>query len=149
MNIRRRMLEWLLWLSITALLGVVSLEAASFFIPRSESYLSVGTGFYAFLRPSWIDLASDLDSAAGNPAPLQVYPRNVIAPPVRRSGSVDLPGFSLSFCLFRGNPAMWSARISLLVPFVLSCFMIATVYYRLTRLKLRKAALPPPSPSLQ
>ncbi len=82
MNVRRRILEWLLWLSITALLGVVSLEAASFFIPHSESFLSVGRRFYAFLRPGWIDLSSDLDSASGTPAPASVNPRNIIAPPV-------------------------------------------------------------------
>ncbi len=146
MNVRRRILEWLLWLSISALLGVVSLEAASFFIPRSESFLSIGGGFYAFLRPGWIDLASDLDSASGYPAPASVNPRNIIAPPVKRSGTINLPGFSLSFCLFRGNSAIWSAKISLLVPLVLSSFIIAIVYYRLNRLKMRKAA--PPLPSL-
>ena len=146
MNVRRRILEWLLWLSITALLGVVSLEAASLFIPRSESFVSIGGRFYAFLRPGWLDVASDLDSASSFPAPAVVNPRNIIAPPVRRSGTIALPGLSLSFCLFRGNSAVWSAKISLLVPLVLSSFMIAIVYYRLTRLKMRKAA--PPLPSL-
>jgi hypothetical protein len=145
MSTRRRILEWLLWLSITALLGVISLEAASFLIPSSESFLRVGSGLYAFLRPGWIDLASDLDSTSSLPAPADVNPRNIVAPPVKRSGSVKLPGFSLSFCLFHADSAIWSAKISLLVPLVLSCFMIAIVYNRLNRLKMRKPEAPPPS----
>ncbi len=146
MRIRLRILEWLFWLSLTAFLGAVSLLAASFLIPRTESFLSVGHGFYAFLRPGWIDLASDLDSNSGNPAPEIVNPRNIVAPPVKRSGSVNLPGFSLTFCLFHTVSAVWSARVSLFVPLVLSLFLAAIVLYRLTRLKNReKPAAPPPS----
>jgi hypothetical protein len=146
MRIRLRILEWLFWLSLTAFLGAVSLLAASFLITHSESFLSVGHRFYAFLRPGWIDLASDLDSDSGSPAPEIVNPRNIVLPPVKRSGSVNLPGFSLTFCLFHTNPAVWSARISLFVPLVLSLFGVAIVFYRLTRLKNReKPAVPPPS----
>jgi hypothetical protein len=139
---RRRILEWTLWLSVTAFLGVISLEAASFLIPRSESFLAVGSRFYALLRPGWIDLASGLDSNPGYPTPMVVNPRNIIAPKVTRSGSINLPGFSLTFCLFRLNPAIWSARISLLVPLVLSLFMIAIVFYRLKRLQDRAVVSP-------
>jgi hypothetical protein len=142
-RMRRRILEWLLWLSITAFLGVVSLEAASFLIPRSESFLAVGNRFYALLRPGWIDMASGLDSSSGVPAPAIVNPRNFIAPPVTRSSSVNLPGFSLTFCLFKSIPAMWSARISLFVPLALSLFMIAIVFYRLKRLQSRETAPAP------
>ena len=90
---RRRILEWTLWLSITAFLGVISLEAASFLVPRSESFIAVGSRFFALLRPGWIDLASGLDSNPGYPAPMVVNPRNIIAPKLTRSGSIDLPGF--------------------------------------------------------
>jgi hypothetical protein len=146
MRIRLRILEWTFWLALTAFLGAVSLLAASFLIPRSESFLSVGRSFYAFLRPAWIDLASDLDSDSGSPAPEIVNPRNIVQPPVKRSSSVNLPGFSLTFCLFHTIPALWSARISLFVPVVLSLFSVAFVYYRLTRLKSReKPAAPTPS----
>jgi hypothetical protein len=146
MRIRLRILEWMLWLSLTAFLGAISLLAASFLIARSESFLSVGHRFYAFLRPGWIDLASDLDSDSGSAAPEIVNPRNIVVPPVKRSSSVNLPGFSLTFCLFHANPAVWSARISLFVPLVLSLFGVAIVFYRLTRLKNReKPAAPPPS----
>ena len=120
----------------------ISLEAASFLIPRSESFLAVGSRFYALLRPGWIDLASGLDSNPGYPTPMVVNPRNIIAPKVTRSGSINLPGFSLTFCLFGRNPAIWSARISLLVPLVLSLFMIAIVFYRLKRLQDRAAPSP-------
>jgi hypothetical protein len=139
-EMRRRILEWLLWLSIVVFLGVLSLEAASFLIPRSESFLAVGGRLFALLRPGWIDLASDLDASSAPPAPAIVNPRNIIAPRVTRSSSVNLPGFSLTFCLFRNNPAIWSARISLFVPLVLSLFMIAIVFYRLRRLQRRKLA---------
>jgi hypothetical protein len=137
---RRRILEWSLWLSIAAFLAVLSLESASFLIPRSESFLAVGNRVFALLRPGWIDLASDLDSSSASPAPQIVNPRNIIAPPVTRSGSVNLPGFSLTFCLFRKNPANWSARISLFVPLVVSLFMIAILFYRLKRVQVRKPA---------
>ncbi len=149
---RRRILEWAFWLSITAFLGVISLEAASFLVPRSQSFLAVGSRFYALLRPGWIDLASDLDSAPNRPAPLVVNPRNIIAPPVSRSASVTLPGFTLSFCLFKGgNGAIWSASFSLLIPLVLALFMTAIVFYRLKRVQARaaasaRAAAPPPAP---
>ena len=139
---RRRILEWALWLSITAFLGVISLEAASFLIPRSESFLAVGSRFYALLRPGWIDLASGLDSNPGYPTPLVANPRNFIAPKVTRSGSINLPGFSLTFCLFERIPAIWSANLSLLVPLVLSLFMIAILFYRLKRLQDRATASP-------
>jgi hypothetical protein len=134
-RMRRRILEWLLWLSITAFLGLVSLEAASFLIPRSESFLAVGNRFYALLRPGWIDMASGLDASSASPTPAIVNPRNIIAPPVTRSGSVNLPGFALTFCLFKNDPAIWSARISLFVPMVLSLFMVAIVFYRLKRVQ--------------
>jgi hypothetical protein len=138
--LRRRILEWILWLSITALLGVISLAAASFFVPRSQSFLAVGSRFFALLHTGWIDLASDLDATPEAPASSVVNPRNIIWPKVTRSGSVNLPGFSLTFCLFRDNPAIWSMRISLFVPLILSLFMIAIVFYRLKRLKRRQAA---------
>jgi hypothetical protein len=141
---RRRILEWTLWLSITAFLGVISLEAASVLIPRSESFVAVGSHFFALLRPGSIDLASDLDSNLGDPTPMVVNPRNIIAPKPIRSGSIELPGFSLTFCLFARNPAMWSAKLSLLVPLVLSLFMIAIVFYRLKRLRDREVPLPSP-----
>jgi hypothetical protein len=136
-TLRRRILEWALWLSIAVFLGVISLAAASLFVPRSQSFLAVGSRLFALLRPGWIDAASDLDAAPDAPAPLIVNPRNIIAPKVTRSGSVNLPGFSLTFCLFQSNPAMWSMRISLLVPLILLLFMIAIVYYRLKRLQSR------------
>src|SRR6516162_5700583 len=115
---KRRIMEWTLWLAITAFLGVISLEAASFLIPRSESFLAVGTRFYALLRPGSIDLGSWMDVSSGYPAPAIVNPRTILAPPVTRSGGVDWPGFSVKFCLFQRNPAVWSARISLFVPLV-------------------------------
>jgi hypothetical protein len=139
-EVRRRILEWTLWLSIVALLGVISLAAASLFVPRSQSFLAVGSRFFALLRPGGIDIASDLDATPEAPAPLIVNPRNIIAPKVTRSGSVSLPGFALTFCLFRNNPAMWSMRISLFVPLILSLFMIAIVFYRLKRLERQAAA---------
>ena len=137
---RRKVLEWSLWLSITAFLAVISLGIASFVVPRSQSFLAVGNRLFALLRPGWIDLASDLDSTPDQPGPLIVNPRNILAPPVTRSGSITLPGFTLNFCLFRGGNAIWSTRISLFVPLVLSLFMIAIVFHRLKRLQGRAAA---------
>ena len=119
---RRRILEWSLWLSIIAFLGVVSLEAASCVIPRSESFLRLGNRLFAFLRPGWLDLASSLDSSSGLPAPGSVDPRNIIYPPVTRSGSFNLPGFSLTFSFLRNSSAIWSARISLFVPLALASY---------------------------
>jgi len=135
--VRRKILEWMLWLSVTAFLGVISLWAASYFVPRSEGFLAIGSRFYALLRPGWIDLASDLDSNSAQPGPYIVIPRNIIAPRVARSGSVTLPGFTFVFCLFKTNPAMWSMRISLFVPLILSLFTIVIVLYRLKRLQSR------------
>ena len=146
-NIRRRILEWALWLSITAFLGVVSLAAASLFVPRSQSFLAVGNRFFALLRPGWIDVASDLDTKSDAPAPLAVNPRNIVAPKVTRSGSVNLPGFSLTFCLFANNAPMWSTRISLFVPLALSVFLTGIVYYRLKRLERHVAAMSTPTAS--
>jgi hypothetical protein len=139
---RRRILEWALWLSITALLGVISLAAASLLVPRSQSFLAVGSRCFALLRPGWLDFASDLDATPEAPAPLIVNPRNIIAPKVTRSGSVNLPGLSMTYCLFGNNPAMWSMRISLFVPLVISLFMIVIVFYRLKRLERTVAASP-------
>jgi hypothetical protein len=136
------MLEWALWLSITAVLGVISLAVASLLVPRSQSFLAVGSRFFALLRPGSIDVASNLDATPEAPAPLIVNPRNIIAPKVTRSGSVNLPGFSLTFCLFGNNPAMWSMRISLFVPLVTSLLMTAVVFYRLKRLERTVAASP-------
>jgi hypothetical protein len=83
--LRRRILEWALWLSITACLCVISLEAASFLVPRSQSFLAVGsTGagsrIYALLRPGGIDMGSELDGHSDHPAPEIVNPRQIIAP---------------------------------------------------------------------
>ena len=135
LGVRRRLLEWALWLSITAVLGVISLAAASFLVPRSQSFVAIGNRFFALLRPGWIDIASDLDATPEAPAPLIVNPRNIIAPKVTRSGSVNLPGFSLTFCLFANSPPMWSMRISLFVPLVASLFMMAIVFYRAKQLE--------------
>ena len=147
---RRWILKWALWLSMTAVLGAISLEAASFLVPRAESFLAIGQHFYALLRPGWIDLSSGLDSQARYPAPMTVIPRNIIAPKVVRSGSVNLPGFSLTFCLFRNAPAMWSAKVSLFVPLVLSLFAFAIVFHRLKRLQGRdKASLASATSSLR
>ena len=133
---RRRVLEWTLWLCITGLLGVLSLAAAAFVVPRSQSFVAVGSRFYALLRPpGWIDMGSTLDASSGFPAPRFSTRANIIAPKVIRSGSVNLPGFDLKFCLFQRNPAQWSAQISLFVPLVLSLFLIAIVFYRLKRLE--------------
>jgi hypothetical protein len=140
-KMRRRILECSLWLTIAAFLGVLSLEAASLLIPRSESSLEAGGRLFVILRPGCIDLAGNLDSSAARTATGIAYRRNIIEPPARRSSSVDLPGFSLTFCLFRNNnPAIWSARISLFVPLVFSVFMIAIVFYRLKRLERLKSA---------
>ena len=130
---RRRILEWTLWLCITGLLGVLSLGAAAFVVPRSQSFIAVGSRFYALLRPGWIDMGSMLDTSSGYPAPAIVNPRNIIAPKVIRSASVNVPGFYLTFCLFQRNPADWSAQISLFVPLVLSLFLIAVIFHRLKR----------------
>jgi hypothetical protein len=138
-RMRRKILEWTLWLSITAFLGVISLEAAAFLVPRSQSSLALGHRFFAVLRPGWIDLASGLNTTHGLPVPAIVNPRNIVWPKVTRSGSVNLPGVSLTFCLFQHGPAVWSMRVSLLVPLVLSLFMIAIVFYRLKRLHGRSA----------
>jgi hypothetical protein len=139
-TLRRRTLEWALWLSIAAFLGVISLAAASLFVPHSQSFLAVGSRFFALLRPGWIDMASHLGENPAAPAPFVVNPRNIVAPKVTRSGSVSLPGFSLTFCLFRNNPAMWSMRISLFLPLILSLLMIAIVFYRLKRRESRQTA---------
>ena len=147
MRLRRRILEWSLWVAITGFLGVVSLEAASVLIPRSDSFLKVGNRLFAILRPGWLDLGSGLDSRFGQPVPLVVNPSRIAFPPVSRSGSVNLPGFSLNFCFFRNSTsaAIWSARISLVVPLVLALFTIAIVYYRLKRLQACEAAEPEPA----
>jgi hypothetical protein len=138
---RRRILEWTLWLCITGLLGVISLAAAAFLVPRSQSFIAVGSRFHALLRPGWIDMGSTLDTSSGYPAPAIVNPRNIIAPKVIRSGSVNLPGVNLTFCLFQRNPPDWSLRMSLFVPLVLSLILIAIVFYRLKRLE--RAGLTP------
>lgn len=131
---RRRILEWTLWLCITGFLGVISLAAAAFLVPRSESFITVGSGVHALLRPGWIDMGSTLDASSKYPAPAIVNP-NIIAPKVIRGGSVNLPGFYLRFCLFQRSPAEWSLRISLFVPLVISLFLIAIAFYRLKRLE--------------
>ena len=137
---RRRILEWTLWLSITAFLGVISLEAASFLDPP---FRELRRGRNPVLTP-FFDRAGSTWPAGWTPilaipTPMIVNPRNIVAPKATRSGSVNLPGFSLTFCLFRSNPAIWSARISLFVPLVLSLFTIAIVFYRLKRLQSRTA----------
>jgi hypothetical protein len=133
-------LEWALWLSIALFLGVLSLGAASLFVPRSQSFLAVGNRLFALLRPGWIDLASDLDAKPDAPAPLVVNPRNIVAPKVTRSGSVNLPGFSLTFCLFANSAPIWSMRMSLFAPLALSVLLIVIVFYRLKRLEHHIAA---------
>ena len=146
-SMRRRILEWTLWLCITGFLGVISLAAAAFLVPRSQSFIAVGNRFYALLRPGWIDMGSTLDASSGYPAPAIVNPRNIIAPTVIRSGSVNLPGLNLTFCLFQRSPAQWSAQISLFVPLVLSLFLIAIIFYRLKRLERTGLAPKPKAPS--
>ena len=137
---RRRILEWALWIFITSLLGVVSLAAASLLVPRSQSFLAVGNSFFALLTPGWLDLGSNFDATPDAPAPLTVNPRNIIAPKVTRSGSVKLPGFTFVFCLFANSPAMWSMRISLFVPLVATAITIGLVFYRLKRVQPQKVA---------
>ncbi len=137
---RRRILERSLWVLIIGFLGAVSLLAASFLIPRSDSFLKVGNRLFAVLRPGWIDLGSDVDTSSGDPVPSVVDPRRIALPPVSRSGSVNLHGFSMSFCFVRLGPAVWSARISLVVPIVLSLLAIAFVFFRLKRIQSREAA---------
>jgi hypothetical protein len=152
-KVRRRILEWTLWLSIAAFLGVISLAAASLFVPRSQAFFAVGeigpgSRAYAVLRPGRIDMGSDLDKASDGPAPEIVNPRNISARRVRRSTSVQLPGFSLIFCLFHDGPAVWSLRMSLLLPLVLSGFVVVIAFYRLNLLQLRKPACEAAGPGI-
>src|SRR5262249_16842628 len=115
----------------------------------SQSFLAVGKYFFALLRPGWIDLASDLDTKPDAPAPLVLNQRTLITPKVTRSGSINLPGFSLTFCLFANDTPNWSMRVSLFVPLVLAVWTIIIVYYRLKRLegqRAKSASAPASSP---
>jgi hypothetical protein len=153
-KLRRRILEWTFWLSIVAFFGVISLEAASYLVSRSERFIAVGghyslrTRVYALLRPGWIDLANDLDSTSAQPGPMILIPRNIVFPPVWHRGSVTVPGFKFSFCLLqRGAGALWSASCSLLVPLAVFGFMALISFHRLKRLQNRAALSGPPPES--
>jgi len=138
---RRAIGVWGFWFSNLLLLTLLTLWAASYFIDRSQSCIALGYRCFALLRNGRIDLASDLDTNSGGPEPLVVNPRSIIFPRVVRSGGVTVPGFELHFCSLDGGNALWSLKMSLLIPLAVSLFCVALLFQRLRRRRVRVATI--------
>lgn len=143
---KRTILEWGLILSIGMALGLSTLWVVSRFFDRSSYHLristsrSVGDDLHLLVGEGDLSLCDQFDvDASGNVRPLIVDPRTLITSDILRGdrfGHFTIPGLDLRY--YRFGPSgylIWSLRLSMLVPIVLSLSGAALFRFRMKRLR--------------
>jgi hypothetical protein len=142
---RRIFLEWGLILSLGMLLVVVTVWVVSLCGGREQNRLEIpttrvlGDRFYVVVGRSTVQLFSTLATdRSGNIVPRIVDVRTNLERH-RRFGRFRIPGFEWDYCQFaRDGHVVWSLRLSLLYPLLVS--LVCAVFFRLRLKRLRNYA---------
>ncbi|WP_435016385.1 hypothetical protein TA3x_003951 [Tundrisphaera sp. TA3] len=145
---RRVFLEWALIFAVGMTLSLTSLWAVSRFFDRRIYHLriqtspSLGDHFYVIVGGGDLSLCDDFDSdASGNIRPYIVDPRRMIASDILRgdrAGQFTVPGIDLHYYrLMPAGSVIWSLRLSLLWPSLISLSGAFVLHSRLKRLQSR------------
>jgi hypothetical protein len=137
-TMKRVILEWGFILSAGVFLALLTLWGVSFGVGRSSYHFNVSNprssrdDLHILVGRGTLSFCDQVDfDASSNIQPWVVDRRTHVAPKIRRMGQCTLPGFDLRYCQFAPDGyVVWSLRLSLLIPVVLSLLGAALFYRR-------------------